>query len=136
VSRSVNSGSIPNYTDTTLFTTTVLKTGIYTLSYQARYSATDVASVARGVQTWIYVSSPAEYGQTNFGQLGLNLVGYASPFLNLANVGVSMTTCWTGLINANATVALRCFIEYNTASATGMLLGGISSNYLSFTRIA
>ena len=136
VSRSANSGSIPNNTDTTLFTTTVLKTGIYTLSYQARYFAYENATVARGVQTWMYVSSPAAYGQSNLGQLGLNLVGYASPYLNLQNVGVSMVGAWTGLINANATVALRCYIEYNGSSNTGALIGGISSNYLTFTRIA
>jgi hypothetical protein len=134
VYRIANSPSIANYTDTTFFTTTVQKTGIYTLSYQARYSATDTGSVAKGVQTWLYVSSPSAYGTA--GQLALTLVGYASPFLALQAVGVSMTSAWTGLINSGATVALRGFIEYNTTTANGNLLGGISSNYLTFTRIA
>jgi hypothetical protein len=134
--RTVDSAAIANYTNTNLFTTTMTNTGIYTVCYHTRYAG---SGFARGVQTWIYVSSPAQYGSGGYnsgeGQLALNLVGYASPYLDLLNVGVCFGSSWTGMINAGATVRLTCFIEYNSGS--GAKVGANSSNnYLSFTRIA
>lgn len=133
--RSTNSGTIPNTTNTVLHSTTVTNAGIYTINYLTRYSGTTTAIRGQGVQTWIYVSSPAIYGGSGFGQLALNLVGYASPYLEMQNVGLAMTGSWTGLVNANATVQTQSYILYS-GTAGGILLGGTSSNYLSITRIA
>ena len=138
--RSTNSGSIPNITNTVLHSTTVTNAGIYTVCYLARYGATSTATRGQGLQAWLYVSSPAIYGGAGgygagFGQLALNLVGYASPYLELNAVGVAMTGSWTGLINANASVQLQCYLQYSTGS-DGFLFGGTSNNYLSITRIA
>ena len=138
--RSTNSSSIVNVTNTVLHSTTVTNAGIYTVCYLARYGATSTATRGQGLQAWLYVSSPAIYGGTGgygagFGQLALNLVGYASPYLELNAVGVAMTGSWTGLINAGATVQLQCYLQYSTGS-DGFLFGGTSNNYLSITRIA
>ena len=133
--RSTNTGTIPNTTNTVLHSTTVTNAGIYTINYLTRYSGTTTAIRGQGVQTWIYVSSPATYGGGGFGQVALNLVGYASPYLEMQNVGLAMTGSWTGLVNANATVQTQSYILYS-GTAGGILLGGSSSNYLSITRIA
>ena len=106
----------------------------------ARYGATLTSTRAQGLQAWLYVSSPAIYGGAGgygagFGQLALYLVGYASPYLELNAVGVAMTSSWTGLINAGASVQLQCYLQYSTGS-DGFLFGGTSNNYLSITRIA
>ena len=74
-------------------------------------------------------------GGGGFGQVALNLVGYASPYLEMQNVGLAMTGSWTGLVNANATVQTQSYILYS-GTAGGILLGGSSANYLSITRIA
>lgn len=129
--RSTNSGSIGNATNTVLLSTTVTNAGIYNICYQARYSASNATTKGKGVQTWIYVSSPAAYG----GQLALNLVGYASPYLDLQAVGLCMTGSWTGLVNAGSSVQLATYIEYS-GTFNGILLGGPYSNNLCITRIA
>jgi hypothetical protein len=133
--NSANSAIIPNNSNTVMLSTTVTNTGIYTVCYQARYSATIGRPTAQFVGTWVYVSSPSLYGAGGVGQLAQNLVGYASPYLDLAFVGVAMTSSWTGLINAGASVQLTAYIQYNTGN-TGFLLGGAGNNYLSITRIA
>jgi hypothetical protein len=133
--RSTNSGTIPNVTNTVLLSTTVANAGIYTVCYHARYSASNATTKGQGVQTWIYVSSPATYGGGGFGQLALNLVGYVSPFLDLQAVGVAMSSSWTGLINAGASVQLTTYIQYS-GTTNGFMIGGAGSNYLSITRIA
>ena len=130
--RTTNSSAIPQETNTVLRNCTVSNTGIYTICYCARYSGTGIAI---GVQTWLYVSTPALYGAGGFGQLALNLVAYPSPYLNIAN-GVSMTGSWTGLVNAGATVELNTYIQYSGTTFSAVLLGGAGSNYLSITRIA
>lgn len=129
--RSANSGSIGNATNTVVLSTTVTNAGIYNICYQARYSATNTTSKGKGIQTWIYVSSPATYG----GQLALNLVGYVSPYLDLQAVGLCMTGSWTGLVNAGSSVQLVTYIEYS-GTYNGILLGGPYCNNLCITRIA
>ena len=137
--NSSNSAYIPHYTQTTLSSSTITNAGIYIVSYVARYSGTSGSSVATNIQTWLYLSSPSTWGGPGISQVGLNSIGYVSPYLNLNSIGACTTTSWTGLINAGATLSLNAFIQYTpTTGGTyqGFVLGGIPSNYMSITRLA
>jgi len=118
-----------------LHSTTISNTGIYTVNYQTRYGSYNLATRAKNLQSWIYVSSPTLYSGGGYGQLGLNSIGYVSPYLELAAVGASLSASWTGLINAGATCQLWGYLDY-AVNNDGRLLDGISANYLSITRIA
>ena len=140
VYRSVDTGIIPYPAGMVVQTGTVTNTGIYTVSFMARFSGPVSTGRGKMVSAWIYVSSPALYGGlggwgAGSGQLGLNLVGYVSPYLDFNGVGVCFTGAWTGLINAGATLRYIAYNEYSGADCA--IIGGNSSqNYLTITRIA
>jgi len=121
-------------------TGTVTNTGIYSVSFMIREMGPVSTGRGKMVSAWIYVSSPAIYGGlggygAGAGQLGLNLVGYASPYLNFNDVGVCFVGSWTGLINAGATLSFIAYNEYSGA-ACALIGGNTSNNYLTITRIA
>ena len=140
VYRSADTGIIPFPAGLLVHTGTVTNTGIYSVSFMIRESGPVSTGRGKMVSAWIYVSSPAIYGGlggygAGSGQLGLNLVGYASPYLNFNDVGVCFVGSWTGLINAGATLSFIAYNEYD-GPACAFVGGNTSNNYLSITRIA
>ena len=126
--NTANSATIAQNTDTVAFQATITNTGIYTCSYQTRFSA-PATVFENSILTWMDVSNPAAL--TTF---ALTQISQTSPLELIA--GAAMNGTWTGQINAGATLRCNLFMTYTSALQTGYLTGGLSESYMTVTRIA
>ena len=120
-----NSAAIPQNTDTVLYSITIANTGMYIVSYQTRYSGTGTET---SLQTWMDCTSPA------LATFGLQQISQTTP-LNIS-AGACITSTWTGIINAGATLRALTFFTYSATPYTATMTGGLANSYITVMRIA